>query len=68
MNPKGIPPRSPATESARLPWEKRVVSANGVVARGRRWDTTPPLGLKIARALTQGSLADSATLICCARE
>ena len=34
---------------------------NGVVARWRRWDATP-LGLKIARTLTQGSLADSAGL------
>ena len=35
-----------------LPWEKRVVAANpnGVVARGRRWVTTP-LGLKIARTI-----------------
>jgi len=53
----------PRVASRELPWEKRVVSANpnGVVARWRRWDTTP-LGLKIARTLTQGSLADSATL------
>ena len=36
---------------------------NGVVARWRRGGTTPS-GLKIARTLTQGSLADSATLIC----
>ena len=50
----------PRVASRELPWEKRVVSANpnGVVARWRRWDTTP-LGLKIARTLTQGSLADS---------
>jgi len=56
-------PKPRVAESARLPWEKRVVSANpnGVVARGRRWGTTP-LGLKPARSLTQGSLADSATL------
>ena len=42
-----------------LPWEKRVVSANpnGVVARWWSEDTTP-LGLRIARTLTQGSLAD----------
>ena len=33
----------------------------GVVARWRRGGTTPS-GLKIARTLTQGSLADSATL------
>ena len=53
----------PRVASRELPWEKRVVSANpnGVVARWRRWDTTP-LGVKIARTLTQGSLADSATL------
>ena len=53
----------PRVASRELPWEKPVVSANpnGVVARWRRWDTTP-LGLKIARTLTQGSLADSATL------
>ena len=42
------------------PWEKRVVSANPnrVVARWRRGDPTP-LGLKIARTLTQGCLADA---------
>ena len=53
----------PRVASRELPWEKRVVSANpnGVVVRWRSGDTTP-LGLKIARALTQGSLADSATL------
>ena len=53
----------PRVASRELPWEKRVVSANpnGVVARWRRGDTAP-LGLKIARTLTQGSLADSATL------
>ena len=53
----------PRVASRELPWEKRVGSANpnGVVARWRSGDTTP-LGLKIARALTQGSLADSATL------
>ena len=53
----------PRVASRELPWEKRVVSVNpnGVVARWRRGDTTP-LGLKIARTLTQGSLADSATL------
>jgi len=50
----------PRVASRELPWEKRVVSANpnGVVARCRRGDTTP-LGLRIARTLTQGSLADS---------
>ena len=53
----------PRDASRELPWEKRVVSANpnGVVARWRSGDTTP-VGLKIARTLTQGSLADSATL------
>ena len=53
----------PRVASRELPWEKRVVSANpnGVVARWRSGDTTP-LGLRIARTLTQGSLADSATL------
>ena len=53
----------PRVASRELPWEKRVVSANpnGVVARWRSGGTTP-LGLKIARTLTQGSLADSATL------
>ena len=53
----------PRVASRERPWEKRVVSANpnGVVARWRRGDTAP-LGLKIARTLTQGSLADSATL------
>ena len=51
----------PRVASRELPWEKRVGSANGVVARWRSGDTTP-VGLKIARALTQGSLADSATL------
>jgi len=52
----------PRVASGELPWEKRVVSANpnGVVARGWRWGATP-LGLKTARSLTQGSLADSAT-------
>ena len=57
MNPKGIPPRRVA--SRELPWEKPVVSANpNDNAIWRRWGTTP-LGLKIARTLTQGSLADS---------
>ena len=53
----------PRVASRELPWEKRVVSANpnGVVARWRSGATTP-LGLRIARTLTQGSLADSATL------
>ena len=53
----------PRVASRELPWEKRVVSANpnGVVARWRSGGTTP-LGLKIARTLTQGRLADSATL------
>ena len=39
MNPKGIPPQSPGS-SRELPWEKRVVSANGVVVRWRREGTT----------------------------
>ena len=52
----------PRIASRELPWEKRVVSPNpNDSARWRRGDTTP-LGLKIARTLTQGSLADSATL------
>ena len=51
----------PRVASRELPWEKRVVSANGVASWWRTGDTTP-LGLKIARTLTQGSLADSATL------
>jgi len=53
----------PRVASRELPWEMRVVSANpnGVVARWWSGDATP-LGLKIARTLTQGSLADSATL------
>jgi len=34
-----------------------ILHSPKVVARWRRWDTT--LGLKIARTLTQGSLADS---------
>ena len=53
----------PRVASCELPWEKRVVSANpnGVASWWRTGDTTP-LGLKIARTLTQGSLADSATL------
>ena len=49
----------PRVASRELPWEKRVVSANGVASWWRTGDTTP-LGLKIARTLTQGSLADSA--------
>ena len=51
----------PRVASRELPWEKRVGSAkpNGVVARWWSGDPTP-LGLKIARTLTQGSLADSA--------
>ena len=53
----------PRVASRELPWEERVVSANpnGVAARWQRGDTTP-LGLKSARTLPQGSLADSATL------
>ena len=50
----------PRVASRELPWEKRVVSANpnGVVARWWSGDALS-LGLKIARTLTQGSLADS---------
>ena len=75
--PLGIDPRScgiiraesqrdsapkPRVASRELPWEKRVVAANpnGVVVRWRRGALS--LGLEIARTLTQGSLADSATL------
>ena len=52
--------RRSGVASRELPWEKRGVSANpnGVVARWWSGDATP-LGLKIARTLTQGSLADS---------